>query len=280
MILPFMPGKPTKLTQVMLENLQTESFLNRRFKLLAMDQHEWKGLPETIEERFIERGLYYDGQMFAYNHKQLGPLCLPCMGLGTPNVYGEFMRYRVIGFNFTDEVSREDGVLIENNKLRMPTSDIVDYFTEQLYNVKRARDVNLQQLKFQFAFAISDKNELTLKKILEKVDDNDPLIITDKNAINLDEVVKVFNTGVKPMLAELTDTYHDIMNEALTYLGINNANTDKRERLITDEANANNQFIECCSELFLQSRQKACEEINKKLGWGVSVQLRVTGGRK
>ena len=271
-------GKPSKMTQAMLDNVLTESFMFKRFKLIAINQHEWAGLPDTVEERYLERGLFYDGQMFAYNHKTLGPLCLPCQGLGTPNVYGEFLQYRVVGFNFTDVVNRDDGVLIENNKLRMPTSDIVDYFADQLSAIKRTRDVNLQQLKYQFLFAIRDKNETSFKRILEKIDNNEPAIITDINAMNIDDAVKTLNTGVKPMLAELTDTYHDVMNEALTYLGVNNANTDKRERLITDEANANNQFIECCSELFLQSRQKACKEMKEKLGWDVSVKLRVSGG--
>ncbi|MBO5713125.1 MAG: hypothetical protein J6R88_02845, partial [Clostridia bacterium] len=54
----------------------------------------------------------------------------------------------------------------------------------------------------------------------------------------------------------------------------NNANTDKKERLITDEANANNQFIDSCTEMFLESRQRAVDEINKKFGTNITVELR------
>ena len=160
MIIPFMAMIPSrqKLTESDVENIMTESFLFKRFELLALNQNKWKGLPETIEERYLERVLFYEGKCFAYNHPELGPLCLPCMGIGTPNVYGEYVRYRVMGFNFTDEVNLEDGVLIENNKLRMPTSEVVRYFIEQLYDLKRCRDTNIKQLKLQCLFACNDKN--------------------------------------------------------------------------------------------------------------------------
>lgn len=275
MIFPF--GSKKKPTEADIDNILTESFLYQRFKLLALNQNKWNGLPETIEERYIERVLFEEGQAFMYNHPELGTLCLPCMGLGTPNVYGEFTRYRVMGFNFTDDVSAEDGVLIENNKLRMPTSEVVRYFIEQLYQVKRCRDMNIKQLKLQCLFATTDKNETTLKAILDEVDNNNWAVLTDKNVIDIDGIVKALPTGVKPILAELTDCYHDILNEGLTYLGLNNANTDKKERLITDEANANNQFIESCAEMFLEARKRACEEINKKLGLNVSVETRIKG---
>ena len=61
-----------------------------------------------------------------------------------------------------------------------------------------------------------------------------------------------------------------------TYLGINNANTDKRERLITSEADSNNQFIDSCGAMFLEARQRACEEINKKFGLNIKCELRTT----
>ena len=282
MITAFMGMLPTrqKLTETDLDNLQTESFLFKRFELLALNQNKWDGLPETIEERYLERVLFYEGKAFMYNHPELGTLCLPCMGVGTPNVYGEYVRYRVMGFNFTDEVDAKDGVLIENNKLRMPTAEVVKYFIDQLYEVKRSRDTNIKQLKVQCLFATTDKNLLTLKKIIEEIDNNNWAVIADKGVMNLEEVVKALPTGVKPMLAELTDCYHDILNEGLTYLGLNNANTDKKERLITDEANANNQLIESCGEMFLESRKRACEEINKKLGLNVSVDIRVKEEKK
>ena len=50
----------------------------------------------------------------------------------------------------------------------------------------------------------------------------------------------------------------------LTFLGIDNANTDKKERLITDEVESNNELIYFYLNCFYKTRKKACDEINKK----------------
>ena len=63
-------------------------------------------------------------------------------------------------------------------------------------------------------------------------------------------------------------------NEFLTCLGINNSNTDKRERLISAEVNSNNQFVSCNVNKMLEARQRACELINAKFGLNISVELR------
>lgn len=265
---------PTRADRNDYENLITESFLYDRFRLLMVNQFKWTGLEEfNIQERHIENYLFDYGYCLFYEDKELGKMCLPCYGEGGHNVYGDFVKYRATGFNYNYLVNAEDSVLIENNKLRMATDKAVIYFVSRLYELTRTMDVNVRQLKLQTLFSATDKNILTVKKIIDEIDKNNWAIITD-STMALDEIVKAIPTGVKCLTQELTDRYNAIMNEALTYFGINNSNTDKRERLITDEANANNQFIDSCAEMFLESRKRACEEINKKFGTNISVELR------
>lgn len=266
--------KPKKPDRNDLQNIITETFLYERFRLLMINQFKWEGLDEfNIQERHVEQYLFDNGYCLFFEDKLNGKLCLPCYGEGKQNVYGDFVRYRATGFNYTHEVSADDSVLIENNKLRMPTHKAVLYFVTRLYDLVRTMDVNVKQLRLQTLFSATDKNVLTVKKIIDEIDKFNWAIIED-NALTPEEIVKAVQTGVKPLTAELTDRYNAVMNEALTYFGINNANTDKRERLITDEANANNQFIDSCAGMFLESRQRACEEINKKFGTSLRVDLR------
>lgn len=265
---------PTKADKNDLRNALTESFLYTRFEMLMQNQFKWTGLEElNIQEKHIERYLFNDGYCLFFKDKVNGLMCLPCYGEGGQNVYGDFLRYRATGFNYTYSVNAEDCVLIENNKLRMPTSMAVLYFVEQLFDLKRTMDVNVKQLQLQTLFSATDKNVLTVKKIIDELEKHNWAIITD-STMQLDEIVKAIQTGVKCLTPELTDRYNAVMNEALTYFGINNSNTDKRERLITDEANANNQLIDSCAEMFLEARKRACEEINKKFGTHISVELR------
>ena len=59
------------------------------------------------------------------------------------------------------------------------------------------------------------------------------------------------------------DYKKEIWNEALTYLGINNILVDKKERLIQDEANSNNELINLNLQSFLAPRQEACKQFNE-----------------
>lgn len=269
--------KQKRITKTDIDNINTERFLYNRFRLLALNMFKWTGLDQLgIEERHMENWLFDEGKCIAFKDSAMGLMCLRGEGYGM-NVLEDPTEYRVTGAGYSEVYKADECVVIENNKLRMPTADVIDYFVEQLYNTVRTRDVNVETLKVPFILATSDKELLTSKKIKQSIQNNEPYITINKEVINIEELVKVLQTGVKPFTNELTDLYHDILNEALTYLGINNANTDKKERLITDEANANNQFIESCSELFLESRKRACEEINKKFGTSISVELRNKG---
>ena len=69
-----------------------------------------------------------------------------------------------------------------------------------------------------------------------------------------------------------------VIEEFLNAIGINNANTDKRERLNQDEVNANNEFILVNIDHMYEERKKACEEINRKFGLNITVNRREVEG--
>lgn len=265
---------PGKADRNDVENVITESFLYDRFRLLAINKFKWTGLEElNMQERHIENFLFDNGYCLFFEDPIDGFLCLPCYGKGR-NVYGDYLEYKATGFGKSYDVKAEDAVLIENNKLRMPTEKAVIFFVQRLYDLVRSMDVNTRQLRLQTLFSANDKNVLTVKKIIDEIDKFNWAIVTDSTTIT-EDIVKAIPTGVKPMLAEMTDRYNAVMNEGLTYFGINNSNTDKRERMITDEANANNQLIDSCAAMFLESRERACEEIYKKFHRTVNVEERI-----
>ena len=270
--------KNKRMTITDYKNIATERFLYKRFELLALNIFEYE-IPDdlNVEERHIENFLLNDGDCYWFEDETYGLLCLRGSGFGEPNVLGDYVKYRVTGRGYSKVIDADKCVRMRNNKLSMPTWEVIAFFTDQLYEIVRTRDTNIKTLKLPFVLSTTDKNLLTTKKIMEAIDNNEPCLTVNKEVQTADELVKVLPTGVKPFTAELTDQYHDILNEALTYLGINNANTDKKERLITSEANANNQFIDSCVQMFLESRQKACDEIKEKFGVEIKVKLRNKG---
>ena len=70
------------------------------------------------------------------------------------------------------------------------------------------------------------------------------------------------------------DYKRSVESDLLTFLGQNNTPVDKKERLITDEAEANNQLIGSFADLQLRAREEAVEEINKLFGLSISVKRR------
>ena len=74
--------------------------------------------------------------------------------------------------------------------------------------------------------------------------------------------------------AELADM-RKIEQQFDTDIGIPNANTDKRERLITDEVNANNVETATRCELWLEELKKGCEKVKTMFDVDISVDWRV-----
>jgi hypothetical protein len=265
-----MARKRANLTDL-LNNL-TFRTLHDKYKLIAMNAFEWSGLPDGIQERHIERELFSKGKAIFFRDPLMSYMCLECGTTGNVNIYGDPTHYIAHGFNYNKTYKADECVIIENNKLRLPTDPFIMFYVNKLTEAERTMDVNVKANKTPVVFTCDDKDALTFKALFNQVDGNVPAIYADKN-LNIDSV-KAFQTGVKFLGNELMDYKRSVESELLTFLGVNNSPIDKKERLITDEANSNNQLIESFCDLQLEARQRACEAINELYGLNVSVKKR------
>ena len=69
------------------------------------------------------------------------------------------------------------------------------------------------------------------------------------------------------------DSKRTIINEFLTAIGVNNANTDKRERLVTGEVDANNQELVANTTIWKENLKLCCDKINAMFNVGLNVTL-------
>lgn len=254
-----MGRKRATLTDLL--NHNTARCLYDRARLLALTAHEWTGLPDGVEPRHIEKLLYTHGKAIFFRDPGMSFMCLQTDETGQQNVNGDPLRYRATGFGYTREYDSDDCVIIENNILRLATNPFILFFVGKLTEAERTMDVNIKACKTPVIFACDDKDVLTFKRIFQQVDGNVPAIFADKG-LNLDNI-QAFMTGVKFLGNELMDYKRSVEADLLTFLGLNNTPMEKRERLITDEANANNELIQSFADLQLEARQRACEAINK-----------------
>lgn len=252
--------KRANLTDLL--NDMTFRALYDKYKLIAVNAFEWEGLPDGIEERHIERWLFSRGKVLFFKDPSMSYMCLEAQETGQRNVYGDPLGYIAHGFNYHKTYSIDDCVLIENNKLRIPTEPFVMFYVNKMAEAERTADVNVKACKTPFIFACDDKDVLTFKRIFEMVDGNIPAIFADKG-LDLNAIT-AFQTGVKFLGNDLQDYINSNEGKLLTFLGENNNPVDKKERLITSEADANNQLIDSFAELQLEARERAAEAINKK----------------
>jgi hypothetical protein len=253
-------------------NMLTYNDYYNRLSTLAISLFAWENLPESVDERFLEKTIFLYGKAIFINDKTLGYLGLKCVPSGELNVYELPVRYTAFSVGYTREFPANECVLIKNNHLMNPTDITVQLFARRLYEVERTLDTNIKAQKTPVLILCNEKQRLTMQNFYMKYDGNQPFIFGDKT-LNTDDV-KVFKTDA-PFIADKLMLYkHDIFNEFLSFLGIDNANTDKKERLIVAEAESNTQMVSMSAQTMLLTRQEACKEINKMFGLNVSVRLR------
>lgn len=265
-----MARKRATLTDLL--NDLTFKTLFDKFRLICVNEWEWSGLPEWIQERHIENLLFSKGFACFFEDPGMSYMCLECEPTGHVNVNGDPLAYRAHGFNYQRTMDAEKCVIIRNNQLALPTQPFVVHYVNKITEAERTMDVNIKACKTPVVFTCDDKDVLTFKRLWQATDGNVPAHFVDKT-LNLDSI-QALQTGVKFMGNELMDYKRSVESDLLTFLGQNNTPVDKKERLITDEAEANNQLIDSFAELQLQARQKACEDINKMFGLSVSVKRR------
>ena len=83
--------------------------------------------------------------------------------------------------------------------------------------------------------------------------------------------IKIDGLSVPYVADKLLEDRKKIENELLTLFGLNNV-IEKKERMIVDEANSNNDYINRNVDLLYKNRKQACDEINEKFGLNISVK--------
>lgn len=267
--------KKTNFSQSALRNNLNYVHYVDRLTELAISMFEWKNLPESIDERFLEMTLFRNGSAVFFKDDELnGYLALQVALNGGFNVYRIPIRRRAYAVNgYQKDLTINDSVIIYNNMIRTNSIDIVKNFAMRLWDIDRSIDVNARAQKHPVLVQCSAEQRLTLLNLYKEVDGNAPVVFADKN-LDINNSLKSINTQSPYVCDKLYMLKTQIWNEALTYLGISNLNIQKKERLISDEAIRSMGGTIASRYSRLNARRKACEEINKMFGLNLDVDFR------
>lgn len=248
-----------------------------RLKLKAISMFEWINLPEEIDERYLELMLCQNGYV-CFFRDQLVPdvdtyFALQCTLGGRFNVYNiptVYQIYTASGYN--TRRTAEDSVIIYNNLLHSPTVPLLMYHAYNIANVERTIEINLNQLKRPYIFLVPENQRFTFTKLVNDIKNNQDVIIGNKD-LNLENVLPI-NTITPNNTLDLYTLKKRYYNEALTDMGINNLNVDKKERLVSDEVSSNDEDVLINRNSMLYARKIACKQINEMFGLDVDVKFR------
>ena len=109
---------------------------------------------------------------------------------------------------------------------------------------------------------------------MKQYEGNIPFIFANRG-LNVDGV-KIFPTDAKYVGKDLQELKQQVWNEALTMIGIANANFVKRERLLSDEVARSMGGVIASRYSRLESRRQAIDKINNMFGLNIEVDFRDT----
>lgn len=237
-------------------------------------------LPEWWEQNYVLYTLYCYGYFTVIRTDLYGVIPQHC------SLYGYNIMYQPTNALICNPLLRGNlqpriGSQCEVVKLQPNYSgimDIVSYYADMLALCSEAVGMNLVNSKVSYAFATRTKNGAeTFKKMFDKIQSGDPAVFYDKELTDdAGERWQLFDKNIKQsyIANDVLEAMRKIEMMFDNEIGIPNANTEKKERLVTDEVNANNFEARSKCELWLEEIRKGFKKVNKMFGLTLSVKWR------
>ena len=266
-------------------NSIAQQYYLSRLSELAMSMFKWKRLPDSIDPRFLEYTEFYEGATVFFKDDSLTNrnlsenergedgtyLALQVVLGGNLNVYRVPNNRKAYAVNtYNKQLDATNSVIIWNNMLRLPEYGRMMFYAEKLAQIDRAIDVNVKGQRFPIAILCDESQRLTMKQVYKQYDGNEPFIFGDKS-LDLSGI-QVINTGSPYVADKLQQLKNNIWAEAMMCLGIPNSPSEKKERLVANEAKVSQGGTLASRSSRLEMRKRACDEINKMFGLDIDVE--------
>lgn len=157
--------------------------------------------------------------------------------------------------------------------------DLVSYYADLMSIASITAGTNILNSRLSYIFAVNTTAQAqTMKNVYDKIGSGNPSVVMEKGMYNPDgtKTWEPFeqNVGQNYIASQVLSDIRKIETMFDTEIGIPNANTDKRERLIKDEVSSNNIETKTKVELWIESLEKGCNEVKNMFGVEISAELR------
>lgn len=251
------------------------NFYYNQLEELAINRFKWTGLPDTIDRRFLEVTLFRHGLSVFYFDTDFDRfLALRGAGVGQINMYDNPTQFAVHGGTgiVNKQLNPDECVPIYSSYNRKVEMQTIELFASELAEISTTISINIKGMRNTHIITVPENKRLSYVNLMKQIREGDP-IIWGTDSLSPDEYMNVFNLGIdKEYVLNLQVAKQKIWNECMQHLGINNANQEKKERLISGEVDANDEQVEQSKTAALNARKYAVEQINKRYGLNVCVE--------
>ena len=268
-------------------NTALVEFYTRYLLQKVISVFEFSGLPETWADNYFKYVLFGEGVIAVINTDRYGVICQNC-GLSGYNVF--YQPTTVIVANpllpgLREFTVGENCQIIKLQPNYSGVMDLVTTYADLMALALETTGANLLNSKLSYVFFADNKTAAeSFKKLYDKLASGEPMAVIDKNLLKEDGSVawQMFtqNVGANYVTGELLNDMKTIEDQFNTIVGIPNANTQKRERMITDEVNRNNVDTQSRVNLWLETMQKDIDKVNAMFGLNIAVKYRFDDIRK
>lgn len=246
---------------------------------------KWTGLEDfpTLHQGQLETMLYSRGRLVGFESGGY-KFILPFGSSANLSVYGELLEVKPISLNGiyfenvrihdmigvigkTNDILKQNAVLLRNNRLELDTLSLIEPIINRLTYIWQSLGINECLSRARAIVSCQKDMSNNLKNELNRLfGGSSPFAIVSSNSnIRSGDMtnIEVQSWDISYQPQDYWEDFDSTFNLLLTCLGVNNYNTNKGERMIVDEVNANNQIIDIMRDSMLEERQAFCEEMNK-----------------
>lgn len=191
------------------------------------------------------------------------------------NIYDYCTHARLIntrGVSFITEKDLEidkDVVIIYAQKNHKSVFSSIEAKLEEIIDLEMKKRVALKAQSQPWMYTLSPEDRENAKVLQEQMEDDEPYLFAPFNA---PDKVKGITSGAPYIVDKIQQQIDGRVNEVLTILGVQNLGIDeKKEHLIVDEVNANNENVEQQSVSFKNEIEDGFERVAKCFSYKVSV---------
>jgi len=245
----------------------TQSMYETKLIELCSNRFEWVGLPDTVDRRHLEMSLLGGGLAVFFFDKQFSRyLALAAAGVGKINMYGNPVSFTIARPNMRSiTLSGKTCVPIWANYTRTSEMAFIRLYAKKLAGLDRSIEIVTESMRYSKLVQVKEEERLSYVNILRQHAEGQPVIFgVRQDGIDMMDQISVFDLGVpQHALTDLRSERIKLWNECMGMLGINNANQEKKERLVESEVSANDEQVDLMKNVALNARRQGAEQINR-----------------